>query len=87
MLRRLYHRLALFLLKGIFVTEADFNAKLDAVFAQVGKLGTDLQAEIAAIKPGIPQSSVDKLTAIADALTSLDTTVINNTPVSPPPAS
>lgn len=86
-LRRAYRRVALFLLKGIFVTEAEFNAKLDTVFAQVGKLGTDLQTEIDAIKaqtPGIPQSSVDKLTTIADALQALDASIINNTPVSPP---
>jgi len=86
-LRRLYHRLALYLLGGIFVTEAEYNAKLDAVFASIGKLGTDLQAEIDAIKaqtPGIPQSSVDKLTTIADALQALDATVVANTPTPPP---
>ena len=70
------------------MTEADFNAKLDAVATSVAKIGTDLQAEIDAIKaqnPGIPQSSVDKLTAIADTLQSLDASILANTPAPPAP--
>lgn len=88
---RVFHRL-----RRLEMDEAALNAKLDAMTAQVGKIGTEtsaslamiktLQDQIAALIAGgskIPQSVVDKINALATQLQVVDD-LVPDAPPSPP---